>query len=73
MEKKTSLKDIAYKVGVSTALVSYVLNGKEQEKRVGRQVDGLIIVPVEHCDKELEELTRKDFPFVLIDRGSFFE
>ncbi len=28
MKKKTSLKDIASKVGVSTALVSYVLNGK---------------------------------------------
>jgi LacI family transcriptional regulator len=152
MEKKTSLKDIAYEVGVSTALVSYVLNGKEQEKRVGRdiaikireaaaalnytpnkiarslrtrktntigfvvadidcgfssglmkaleaecprynwtviygsseenpkkfaeliktlvdrQVDGLIIVPVEHCNKQIEELTRQRFPFVLIDR-----
>lgn len=35
MGKKASLKDIANKVGVSTALVSYVLNGLEKEKRVG--------------------------------------
>ena len=33
--KRVSLKDIAEKVGVSTALVSYVLNGQEKEKRVG--------------------------------------
>ena len=32
---KTSMRDIAEKVGVSTALVSYVLNGLEKEKRVG--------------------------------------
>jgi LacI family transcriptional regulator len=152
MEKKTSLKDIAYEVGVSTALVSYVLNGQEYEKRVGRemarkirdvaaalnytpnniarslrtrktntigfvvadinngfssglmkaleaecprynwtviygsseenpkkfaeliktlvdrQVDGLIIVPVEQCKEQLEGLTRQEIPFVLIDR-----
>lgn len=34
MAKKTSLKDIANAVGVSTALVSYVLNGREREARV---------------------------------------
>ncbi|MGV8093188.1 MAG: LacI family DNA-binding transcriptional regulator [Mangrovibacterium sp.] len=39
MEKKVSLKDIANKVGVSTALVSYVLNGLEKEKR-GRAGSG---------------------------------
>ncbi|MBN1819608.1 MAG: LacI family DNA-binding transcriptional regulator [Prolixibacteraceae bacterium] len=38
MGKRISLKDIAEKVGVSTALVSYVLNGKEKEKRVGKDV-----------------------------------
>ncbi|WP_031527861.1 LacI family DNA-binding transcriptional regulator [Dyadobacter crusticola] len=36
--KKTSLKDIAQKAGVSTALVSYVLNGKERETRVGEVI-----------------------------------
>jgi LacI family transcriptional regulator len=38
MEKKVSIKDIAKRVGVSTALVSYVLNNKEKEARVGKQV-----------------------------------
>lgn len=37
-EKKVSLKDIAKEVGVSTALVSYVLNGLAKEKRVGKEV-----------------------------------
>lgn len=35
MNKKTSLKDIAQRLGVSTALVSYVVNGKAKEARVG--------------------------------------
>ncbi len=36
--KKTSLSDIAKQVGVSTALVSYVMSGKEKEGRVGLEV-----------------------------------
>ncbi|MEO6915249.1 MAG: LacI family DNA-binding transcriptional regulator [Chitinophagaceae bacterium] len=35
MLKKVSLKDVALHVGVSTALVSYVLNSKEKKARVG--------------------------------------
>lgn len=35
---KVSIKDIAQKAGVSTALVSYVLNGKEKESRVGQEI-----------------------------------
>lgn len=38
MNNRVSLKDIAHKVGVSIALVSYVLNGLEKEKRVGDKV-----------------------------------
>lgn len=38
MKKKVSLKDIAQAVGVSTALVSYVLNDKEKEARVGKEI-----------------------------------
>lgn len=38
MEKKVSLKDVARHVGVSTALVSYVMNGKEKEARVSAQM-----------------------------------
>ncbi len=37
-KKKISLKDIAQQAGVSTALVSYVLNGKEKESRVGHEI-----------------------------------
>jgi len=35
MSKRVSLKDMAEKVGVSIALVSYVMNGQEKAKRVG--------------------------------------
>lgn len=38
MSKRVSIKDIADQVGVSTALVSYVMNGLEKEKRVGADV-----------------------------------
>lgn len=38
MTKRASLKDIAEKVGVSKALVSYVMNGLEKEKRVGADI-----------------------------------
>lgn len=38
MKTKISLKDVARHVGVSTALVSYVLNDKAEEKRVGRHI-----------------------------------
>lgn len=37
-KRKVSLKHIAEKAGVSTALVSYVLNGKEKESRVGTEI-----------------------------------
>ncbi len=36
--KKVILKDIAQHVGVSTALVSYVLNGQAEEKQVGKEI-----------------------------------
>lgn len=41
-KKKVSIKDIAQEAGVSTALVSYVLNGKEKESRVGQEIAGKI-------------------------------
>lgn len=38
MQKKVSLKDVALHVGVSTALVSYVVNNKEKKGRVGLEM-----------------------------------
>lgn len=38
MKKRVSLKDIADKVGVSVTLVSFVVNGKEKEGRVGKEI-----------------------------------
>ncbi len=38
MGKKIALKDIAQHVGVSVALVSYVLNGKEKEARISTEM-----------------------------------
>ena len=38
MEKKVSLKDIATHLGVSITLVSYVINNKEKEARVGPEI-----------------------------------
>lgn len=37
-KKKVSLKDIANRAGVSTALVSYTLNNKAKENRVGKEM-----------------------------------
>lgn len=36
--KKVTLKDIAIKAGVSTALVSYVMNGKEKDGKVSKEM-----------------------------------
>ena len=38
MAKKIALKDIAQNVGVSVALVSYVLNGKDKEARISSEM-----------------------------------
>ena len=38
MKKKVSLKDVAEHLGVSTALVSYVMNNKEKKARVSPQM-----------------------------------
>lgn len=42
-KKKASLKDIAKAVGVSPSLVSFVLNGKSKQYRVGEEVSKEII------------------------------
>lgn len=152
MKKRASIKDIAQLVGVSTASVSYVLNGKEKQAKIGeavakkiraaaaklnyqpnffarslqsgstktiglimedisnpffsilasiiekeaqeigyivvigchyehaeksemlidalllRQVDGIIISPVDHSEKQIKKLQKAGLPYVLVDR-----
>ena len=38
MKKRVTLKEISIKVGVSTTLISYVINGQGKEKRVSQRV-----------------------------------
>jgi LacI family transcriptional regulator len=47
MKKTTSLKDIAKAVGVSPSLVSYVLNGHAEKKRVGEAIAKKIRITAE--------------------------
>lgn len=47
MKKNVSLKDIATQLGVSTSLVSYVLNGHAQKMRVGEEMAKQIIAMAE--------------------------
>ncbi|HEY4785516.1 MAG TPA: substrate-binding domain-containing protein [Bacteroidales bacterium] len=58
MTKKVSLKDIANKVGVSTALVSYVLNGQEKEKRVGVEIARKILKVAKELNYKPNQIAR---------------
>jgi LacI family transcriptional regulator len=58
MQKRVSLKDIANKVGVSIALVSYVLNGQEKEKRVGAEVVKKIRLAAEELNYQPNQIAR---------------
>lgn len=42
-KKKITLKDIATRAGVSTALVSYVMNGKDKQGKVGKEMAATIL------------------------------
>ena len=52
------MKDIANKVGVSIALVSYVLNGQEKEKRVGAEVVKKIRKAAEELNYQPNQIAR---------------
>ena len=58
MQKRASLKDIANKVGVSIALVSYVMNGQEKEKRVGAEVVKKIRKAAEELNYQPNQIAR---------------
>ncbi len=58
MQKRTSLKDIADRLGVSTALVSYVLNDQEKEKRVGAEIAKKIRQVAEELNYQPNQIAR---------------
>jgi LacI family transcriptional regulator len=58
MKKKISLKDIAQKIGVSTALVSYVLNDKEKESRVGKEMAAKIRKTAKELNYQPNQIAR---------------
>ncbi len=55
---KISLKDIAEKVGVSTATVSLVLNGKEKTGRIGKEIAEKIRLAAKEMNYEPNNLAR---------------
>jgi len=56
--KRVSQKDIAKIVGVSTALVSYVLNGKGKEKRIGEELAKKIHQTAKDLNYQPNEIAR---------------
>lgn len=58
MEKRVSITDIARRVGVSPTLVSYVLNGKEKEKRVGAEMAEKIRVAASEMNYQPNQIAR---------------
>lgn len=50
MKKRVSLNDVAKHLGVSAALVSYVLNNKAEEKRVGRDIAAKIRITADELN-----------------------
>lgn len=50
MKKRVSLTDVAQHLGVSAALVSYVLNNKAEEKRVGKEIAEKIRITADELD-----------------------
>lgn len=57
-KKKISLKDIALKAGVSAALVSYVLNGKDRKNRVRKEKANQILQIAKELNYEPNHLAK---------------
>ena len=58
MKKKVSLKDVAKEVGVSTALVSYVINNRDKEARVGKDIAKKIREAVLRLDYQTNQIAK---------------
>lgn len=56
--KKVILKDIAQHLGVSTALVSYVLNGQAEEKQVGKEIAAKIKIAAKELNYRTNQIAR---------------
>lgn len=56
--KKVTLKDIANYVGVSTALVSYVLNGQAEEKQVSMEASAKIKAAAEALNYQPNQIAK---------------
>lgn len=58
MSRRVSLKDIADRVGVSTALVSYVMNRTEKGKRISKDLVRKIFKAAEELNYQPDEIAR---------------
>ncbi|MDD2438253.1 MAG: LacI family DNA-binding transcriptional regulator, partial [Massilibacteroides sp.] len=56
--KRVSIKDIAQKVGVSNATVSLVLNGKEEEGRIRKEVAAKVLQAAKELNYEPNNFAR---------------
>jgi len=66
------IQEHAEKLGYSVIITNTNEQDEKMEKIISilksRQVDGFIIVPTEHGEKQIEDLVRKKYPVVLLDR-----
>lgn len=58
MKKRVSLNDVAQHLGVSAALVSYVLNNKAEEKRVGKDIAEKIRITADELNYRPNHIAR---------------
>ncbi len=77
--KNTSLSDIARKLGVSTTLVSLVLNGKTEESRISKEVAQKVLKTAREMNYKPNQLARglrtgktKTLAFIVADISNIF-